>query len=195
MIYQEKIFTKEECDIIKKYGNQYSIDLTTRYKFNEIHNGYIDGNRVIFKQNDEIVTSYETHIIPNNEETEWMFNKVLSWFEKITNVKINKNEKIKDCTLHCYKTGDFFMKHVDLNPNFKDRRWNIGIQINEEYEGGNYICWDNNNEEILISKEPGTALTYYCDIWHEIKEVTNGERWSVVIPLLKNLIVEKINII
>jgi hypothetical protein len=40
------------------------------------------------------------------------------------------------CTLHRYTIGDHFAKHIDLAKGYEDRRYNLGIQLNEEYEGG-----------------------------------------------------------
>jgi predicted 2-oxoglutarate/Fe(II)-dependent dioxygenase YbiX len=91
--------------------------------------------------------------------------------------------------------GDGFAKHVDLVKEFDKRRYNLGIQLNDSYEGGEDICWDENNNEVLISKETGTVMSYHGKIWHEIKQITKGERWSIVMPIKKNHIIENINLI
>ena len=96
---------------------------------------------------------------------------------------------------HRPQVGDSFSKHIDLAEGFDTRRYNLGIQLNDSYEGGEYVCWDDNNNEVLISKQIGTALSYHCRIWHEIKKITNGERWSIVMPIKKQHINEKINLI
>jgi predicted 2-oxoglutarate/Fe(II)-dependent dioxygenase YbiX len=67
----------------------------------------------------------------------------------------------------------------------------LGIQLNESYEGGEYLIWDDNENEILISKEVGTALAYHGRLYHEIKKITTGERWSIVMPLNNFNIIEK----
>ena len=66
----------------------------------------------------------------------------------------------------------------------------MGIQLNDNYEGGNYVCWDDNNNEIIISKEVGTAVAYNARIPHEIQEITNGSRWSIVMPISSLEIIE-----
>jgi predicted 2-oxoglutarate/Fe(II)-dependent dioxygenase YbiX len=80
-------------------------------------------------------------------------------------------------------------------PGFEDRRYNLGIQLNEDYEGGEYVCFGPNDEKIIISKEIGTGLAYHCSVPHEIKKITKGERWSIVMPITKKIIIEKINLL
>ena len=57
------------------------------------------------------------------------------------------------------------------------------------------MCWDNMGNEIIISKEIGTALAYHCKIEHEIKEISQGDRWSIVLPLPKQAIIESKNLL
>jgi len=183
MIYQEKIFTKEECDTIIGYSHIYK---NTKGHF--IDKVDVIDNRLQSKHGK---LSYNVYVILNDEITEWFFNKLQNWFSTVSGIELNKNEKMQSCTLHCYKIGDKFPIHVDLMREFTSRRYNLGIQLNDTYEGGEYICIDNNKNEILISKEVGTSVAYYCTVPHEIKEITKGERWSIVLPLTKNIIIEK----
>ena len=186
MIYYEKIFTYEECKIIIGYHKKYK----------EIR-GYfpkenIKGQRAFDKRK---TFSYEVYVIPNNNETEWFFNRLVEWFSKSNNVKINKNNKIPSCTLHRYTKGDLFKKHIDLSKNYEYRRYNLGIQLNDEYSGGEYKAWDDNNIEHTLPKETGTAISYHCRIFHEIKEILDGERWSIVMPIEKDFIIESKNLL
>ena len=105
--------------------------------------------------------------------------------------KINESNTLPRCTLHRYTIGDHFAKHIDLAKGYEERRYNLGIQLNDEYDGGEYVTWDDSGNEILISKETGTALAYHCRVEHEIKEITKGERWSIVMPITKYNIIEK----
>jgi len=191
MIYQQPLFSEEECDLIKSYVKLQPTD-TTEYFDTSDNFKFIDGNKLVFTK---FNTSYSVFVIKNTLETEWMFNKLLEWFSNVNDIKINYNNKVASCTLHQYNVGDAFSKHLDLTKGFESRRYNLGIQLNDSYEGGEYICWDDNNNEILISKKIGTVISYHCRIWHEIKEITNGERWSIVMPIYKDHIIEKINLI
>jgi hypothetical protein len=186
MIYYEKIFTYEECKTIIGYHEKYKIIEGWFPKEN------IKGQRTSNKRNS---FSYEVYIIPNNNETEWFFNKLLHWFSKNNNIKINKNNKIPACTLHRYTKGDHFKKHIDLAKGYEERRWNLGIQLNENYTGGEYKVWDDNDIEDTFPKEPGTAISYHCRTLHEITEILSGERWSIVLPIEKSFIIETKNLL
>ena len=82
-----------------------------------------------------------------------------------------------------------------LNEEFQRMQKLAGIQLNENYSGGEYICYDTNDKEILLSKEVGTAIAYDASTFHEIKEIVDGERWSIVLTILKKDILEKIHLI
>ena len=191
MIYQQPLFNEEECDLIKSYVKLQPTGLTEYFNTSDSFN-FIDGNKLVATKTN---TSYRVFVIKNTLETEWMFNKLLEWFSDVNDIKINYDNKVELCTLHQYGVGDAFSRHKDLAKGFDSRRYNLGIQLNDSYEGGEYMCWDDTNNEVLISKQTGTALSYHCRISHEIREITNGERWSIVMPITKYHIIEKINLI
>ena len=184
MILQEKIFTKEECEKIINFSLKYTDNI--KMDFSNNPNGKCVDNRVTFGS----VMGYTIYYIPNINETQWMFDKIINWFSKKSNIDFNKNMLHTGCNLHEYIVGDKFIKHTDLAKGFEDRRYNLGIQLNDNYEGGNYVCWDDNNNEIIISKEVGTAVAYNARIPHEIQEITNGSRWSIVMPISSLEIIE-----
>lgn len=184
MIYQKKIFSKKECDLIIDYGNQYkNIPINPRtFKLN-------DKNRLVSPS--EFFMQYYVFKIPMNDSTLWVYSRLFQWFEFVTGEKMMNNFGLFESTLHCYKENDGFGKHIDLVEGFEDRRYNIGIQLNENYSGGDYICWTEDKTEILISKKVGTSLCYDAKIEHEIKKVTSGERWSLVVPITKRMIINQ----
>jgi hypothetical protein len=192
MIYQQQLFNREECDLIKSYVKLQPTELIKYFNIKDNFFNFIDGNKLVF---DKTNTSYRVFVIKNTLETEWMFNKLLEWFSNVNDIRINYDNKIESCTLHQYCVGDKFSKHRDLMEGSETRRYNLGIQLNDSYDGGEYLCWDDDNNEVLISKQIGTALSYHCRILHEIKEITNGERWSIVMPIKKHHLIEKINLI
>lgn len=195
MIYQEKIFTKEECDKIISFQNIY-LDLIFRSKEPSIdlENRRIDDVGAVI-EGKKLGKFYNVWDIVNNTESKWMFEKLLNWFSNVSKIECNPNNKPYGCSLHKYSKGDYFTKHIDLNINFPERRWNLGIQLNEDYKGGEYICYDQNYKEIVLSKEVGTAIAYNATTLHEIKEILDGERWSIVLPLLKYDLLEKKSLI
>jgi hypothetical protein len=189
MIYQEKIFTKEECDEIISY-HKIPPRNELKWDFKNNSSGKYENNRVTFGNG----TNYNTYGLFQSSETEWVFNRLLNWFSNQNGVKLNENIKHGFCTLHNYIVGDKFQKHIDLMQGFDDRRYNAGIQLNDEYEGGEYVCWDYKNNEIVFSKEAGTAVSYHCRTPHQINEITKGNRWSLVMPIHNWEIIEKKNL-
>lgn len=196
MIYQEKIFTKEECDKILSYKEIYTdlpfrktepvIDLDNRRidQFIKLENGKKTGK------------FFNVWDIPNDSNTHWFFEKIIKWFSNISQIEVkDANYYPIGCGLHKYSKGDLFQKHIDLSKEHYDRRWNLGIQLNDEYTGGEYICYDSNDNEIILSKEAGTALAYDSKTFHEIKEIKSGERYSIVLTLTKHTIIEKKHIL
>ena len=189
MILQEIIFSKEECEEIINYslleGNE------PIFNFTNNPTGNYKNNRVTYGKD----TSYNVYRIKNTPQTEWMFTKLINWFSIKSNVELNMDIKHEFCTLHKYNIGDKFSKHIDLSKGFENRRYNLGIQLNDDYEGGEYVCWNDKNEEIILSKKQGTALVYHCRVPHEIKEITNGSRWSIVMTIHNSEIIEKQNLL
>jgi hypothetical protein len=189
MIYQEKIFTKEECDKIISYQNTY-LDLLYRSTEPSIdlENRRIDSGKVL--RGKKFGKFFNVWDISNDTESEWMFEKLLNWFSKVSNIERNTDNKLFGCSLHKYSKGDSFSKHIDLAPGYEYRRYNLGIQLNDDYTGGEYICYDKNNNEIILSKEVGTAIAYSSTTFHEVREIHSGERWSIVMPIANYNIIE-----
>jgi len=200
MIYQEIIFTKKECDTILNYKNNYESFLVTP-KWSLLN----DTRTVYHKENNfngvnievgkDWVKKYNVWDIPINEETKWFYNKIYDWFINTSGINIDKNIYFNTTNaahkLHEYVTGDKFDLHIDKNEKTKDWIWNLGIQLNSEYDGGDYICFDKNDQLINISKEVGNVVAYTSDTLHEIKEITNGVRYSMVIKIHSWEVVQK----
>lgn len=99
-----------------------------------------------------------------------------------------------------YKKGSFFGAHQDSSdrpdaPNFiKERRVSIILFLNSKavepspltYCGGNltfYKLIDDPRWETYgfpIESEAGMLVAFRSDIWHEVKPVTDGERYTIV---------------
>ena len=58
----------------------------------------------------------------------------------------------------------------------------IGIQLNGEsdYSGGEFFVWDNDNK-IYIDKVIGNCALYTTNMPHEVTEITEGERNSLIL--------------
>ena len=191
MIYQEIIFTKEECEKIIDYKNKYESFLVTP------KSSLIKNTRIVYHKENNFngnskedgvnwTKKYNVWDIPINEDTIWFYDKIYTWFINISSVKLNKdiyfNNPNAAHKLHEYVIGDKFDLHMDKNENNLDRIWNLGIQLNSNYNGGDYICY-NKETPIFISKETGNVVAYTSDTLHQITEITNGNRYSMVIKI------------
>jgi predicted 2-oxoglutarate/Fe(II)-dependent dioxygenase YbiX len=85
-----------------------------------------------------------------------------------------------------YIVGSFFQKHVDIggknDPNSERMKTLIvNLSDKKDYVGGDLII-DNN----IVSKEIGSGFLFSSNILHELKVITYGVRYSLVIWLKNN---------
>lgn len=182
MVFEEKIFTESECQLI--IGLSEPIVATT------LDDSYDSNTGRVMYSNESFKKSYNVSIINNNQKSGWIFERLLKWFSKKTNTPLKDGITLSGGLLHRYTVGDCFEKHIDINDEFINRRYNIGIQLNNDYEGGDYNYWIG-NELYSFSKETGTAILYPVDMLHEITEITKGNRISFVTHIGKALIKTK----
>lgn len=192
MIYENKIFTKEECERIIEFSKIYT-DLPFREKEKNLDKENHRIDQLVKKLEDKKFGKFfNVWDVVNDKNSEWMFNKLSNWFSNISGIQLT-DKKIEGCALHKYSKGDLFMKHCDITNTFSNRRWNLGIQLNDGYMGGEYILYQGEIQKTL-NKEQGTALAYKSDIEHEITEILDGERWSIVLSLSNEYVIEKRNL-
>ena len=177
MIYQSLLFSKDECNRIIEYHKTYQ---TT--------DDYFSGTDFILNNNHIKfgTTSYDVFVIRRDDNTSWLFNKILNWFIDVSGILFDDIIVPDSCTLHCYNVGESFPLHVDLNSHFPNRLYNLGIQLNDDYMGGEYVCFNENGDEIVLSNQVGNSIAYHCKVPHEIRKITHGNRWSIVMPINRN---------
>lgn len=117
--------------------------------------------------------SYSVWNVMRNEKTQWIFDRLFSFFEKKTNIKIKK--EINILHIHRYLKGDKFHKHTDEY--YPTQIHNIGVCLNDDYEGGEFILYE---PTIELPKKTGAIYTFKSSVQHEVKEIINGERWSII---------------
>jgi|LakMenEpi03Aug12_release.lakeMendotaPanAssembly.Ray.scaffolds.fasta_scaffold132543_3 hypothetical protein len=184
MKYESNYFSKAEC---KKIINLHKTYKTYGFNYDWYKNMYDKNNR-----KNGGTSKFSAYYLPNTPYTKWLFDKLQTFFEENTDLKFTKD--IYGCQLYKYETGDIFPKHIDLTNSFPTRRYNMGINLNENFEGGEYYCWTEDTEDDtmqIIPQTTGTICLYHSRQLHEIKEITNGERWSLVIKIESDMINEK----
>jgi hypothetical protein len=150
MILKEKIlFSKEECESIISY--------------NETHiTNWRMGDR-----------KYNSQPIIYSLETKWLFDKLKTFVETETNIKIIKiKEKIH---FHKFIKGDWFGKHNDIRDN---RVYAVGVLLNDDFTEGDFKLYNPN--EITLGKVIGNTYLFDVRIDHEITPILEGERYSLL---------------
>ena len=156
-------FTKEECNKIISLSNVFD-----KHSSNE----WWSGNQTIY---------FAWHL-ERNEVTEWVFERLLKFIETDTNIKLIKPLNV--IHLQNVQTGNKFEPHND-----KHSLRNIGVCLNDDYEGGELICY---NPKFIVPKIAGSIYTFYGSKLHEVTEVTKGERWSLIAFLSKESLPNKL---
>jgi hypothetical protein len=117
--------------------------------------------------------SYDFYSIGWNDETKWIFDRMDSYFTETTGIKVLKS--LDAIHLFDYSVGDKFGRHRDTY--YTGQVWNIGVCLNDDYEGGDFVLYNPNK---TIPKIQGEIYTFECKHEHEVLEVTKGNRWSLI---------------
>jgi predicted 2-oxoglutarate/Fe(II)-dependent dioxygenase YbiX len=112
-----------------------------------------------------------------HDDTMGIISTLLKWFENESGIKLKSYKH--SLIIHRYVKGDKFEKHIDsIEENYKNRAYVVGLHINNDYEGGDYVLYEPYD---LIDKTPGNPYFFKTDRLHEIKEITNGIRKSALL--------------
>ena len=190
MFHEKILFTEEECKKILNYRFDYPLHYVTPPQT------LVKGTRTVYYsvdiKNEEWMKKYNVWDIVKDKNTKWIYYRLYDWLESIVGFKIERTFSTTDTDkhrhshkLHEYNLGDRFDKHVDDMDVDSDRIWNIGIVLNTDFEGGNYICYDESDTPYMFKKVTGNVVAYTSDVPHEITEITKGKRYSMVVSLNK----------
>jgi hypothetical protein len=123
-----------------------------------------------WKSNDRKYNSYDLNI---NSENKWIFDRLKEFFEIETNLKIFKIKEL--IHFHKYISGDWFGVH---NDNRDNRLYSVGLLLNNNFIAGDFKLYNPN--EFILNKESGNAYIFDVKISHEITEIIEGERYSLL---------------
>jgi hypothetical protein len=149
MINQKILFSKEECESIISYNNTH----ITNWKM---------GDR-----------KYHSQPITYSLETKWLFDKLKTFFEEQTNIRVKKNKEV--IHFHKFEKEDWFGKHNDDRDN---RIYAVGVLLNDNFEGGDFKLYNPN--EIILNKVIGNTYLFDVKIDHEITPILQGQRYSLL---------------
>ena len=174
MLNQKILFTKEECDIISQLKNKYKLN----------HYKSLDSNGVLYEPHN---FKNKYYLLDYGEDVNWIIKRLCDYFEDV--IKLHIYFRPTKLNLHNYKIGDEFDKHIDTGDPIKE--WNIGIILNEDFEGGDYVLYDENDNPIVIDKKIGNVCIYQSQTFHQVTPITNGERWAIAMFLHKFRMIPK----
>jgi hypothetical protein len=167
-------FTKDECNTI--------INLSL-----ELESINRDANSKNIERPSENIT-YTYYNIYKNEKVEWIFNRITDYLIYEKNVEVIKPFDI--IHLHKYLSGNKFQRHRDIY--YPNQLMNVGVCLNDDYEGGEFILY---NPTQSIPKKRGLIYSFKNTTEHEVKEITKGIRYSLILFLYKDNVRLKNNLI
>lgn len=132
--------------------------------------------------------SYTYYNIYKNKKVEWIFNKITDYLTHEKNIEVvNPFDVIH---LHKYLSGNKFERHRDIY--YPNQLLNVGVCLNDDYDGGDFILY---NPTIIIPKKQGLIYSFKNTTEHEVKEITSGIRYSLILFLFKDNVRLKNNLI
>ena len=163
MLTQSILFTKEECDYIVGLKNKYPLL----------------GDNGRWEEFDDF--RYKFYTLEYASDIDWVIKRLCDFFE--SEIGLNIFVRPTKLNLHHYTEGDEFGKHIDTGTPIKE--WNVGIVLNEDFDGGDYLVFDENDEPIVIDKKIGNVCIYQSQTPHQVTPITKGERWAVAMFIHK----------
>ena len=130
-------------------------------------------------------------------EEQWIYDLVFSYMASANtqagwNFEVDAAEAMQ---IGKYSKGCFYDYHQDGDgvttydtpennwTNNKTRKLSMSILLNEDYEGGDFKFYDD-EESALKGKAKGSILVFPSYMQHCVKEVTKGNRYSLVVWFL-----------
>ena len=122
---------------------------------------------------------------------QWLFD--IAWqYVNVANKNSNWNFQIDSCEsmqITRYRKGGHYKFHPDGNgftkeisnnkfTNGKTRKLSMTIVLSEDYEGGEFEFFGDNQ---LIKEKIGTVIVFPSYIVHKVRPVTKGTRYSLVV--------------
>ncbi len=129
---------------------------------------------------------YSSHRLSNEEKSVFL-KKLLIWVENKLDIKFRRYDlSLFDTFFINYNVGDFFLKHRDdtlMWAKGSKRKYVSGFHINEDYEGGDFVVYDYDDNFEIMEKRKGYPYIFESKMYHEVKPVLSGVRKSIVIHI------------
>jgi PKHD-type hydroxylase len=195
--YFKKALTPKFCDEVIKYGTslQDTIALTGGQQEKLESNKSLSNKDLL-----DLKKKRDSNIVWLNDR--WIYNEIQPYVQE-ANVKAGWNfqwDFSENCQFTKYKLNQFYDWHCDswgkpydskdLNYHGKIRKLSVTCSLSDpkDYKGGelefDFRNSDNGKKSIKICKEimeRGSIVVFPSFVWHRVKPVTKGTRYSLVI--------------
>ena len=191
--YFQSVIPPKICDDIIEYGKsqQEQIALTGNYDPEKVNEDDIKDvskkrkSNVVWMNDRWIYNEIHPYINLANKNAEWNFQWDHSESCQFTKYKLNQFYD-----WHCDSWDRPYDKPDDLSRHGKIRKLSVTVSLSDEteYEGGDFEFDFRNNDkgsnQPRLCKEirpKGSVVVFPSFVWHRVKPVTSGTRYSLVI--------------
>lgn len=171
----ENFITNEECEILIKLGLHNNLQKMTSVR---VVNGNVIETEEINEHTNKRMGCYfsgnQLDILPFSNITERIVNT-------LNKLKIYNNvvyTSIPKYTFNQYNVGDFLTIHQDNHEIKYGATTTVVIQLNDDYDGGEFI-YVKNKIEYSVPKLKGSIFIFDSNINHLVNKVENGIRYSI----------------
>ncbi len=171
----------------------------------ETYNKHIENSKdekitdIVWTDERWIYDAVWSYMAQANEESGWKYE-----INSAENMQIARYKKGMFYDWHPDGRGDHFSVYKNIgNPLVHDRvrKLSMTVLLNDDYEGGEFQfatyhhlepemektwkdCDAPNNRTDIIKNNTGTVIVFPSDIWHRVKPVTKGIRYSLAVWFL-----------
>jgi len=160
-LVEKILFNKSECDYLLSLADNNTFTASKSVN----HRGEVSVT--------DLISSNQVKIDFNLELKNLILNK---FFE------LGIKDVPKNITLIKYIEGDYLEKHIDNTHPLQYKYKTCIIQLSDEYdyEGGEFIIHED-KKEYICSKKIGNVILFPSSTIHQVKKISKGVRFSIVI--------------
>jgi len=124
--------------------------------------------------NSEITTLFAEYVVAVNNNMKWNLD-----IQSCPACKVIKYEKGGHIRFH--NDGNMFDTEEHGQLKDKTRKLSLVCWLNDDFEGGEFEFFDPlNNPESVIKPEKGKLVVFPSNLYHRVRPVTEGTRYSLV---------------
>jgi len=193
--YFNEVLTHKFCDDVIQRGNEEKENVALTGKFENTSEDQLTeeqindlktqrNSNIAWLSDSWIYRTVHPYINQANKNAGWNFDWDFSEACQFTKYKINQYYN-----WHCDSWDKPYDKPNDLNINGKIRKLSVSCQLTDssEYEGGELEFQPRNTEDpgLIVpcneARKKGSIIVFPSHVYHRVKPVTKGTRYSLVI--------------